>query len=110
MFSIDNTKEYPDRYDLGKFIPYGEKEESYDIFDSKFLYGLRNLPVAGEFTVQTEELAPDLISYEEWGLEIMWWMVLYYKGTITCFDKVRNGVVFPLPSKEDIDTLYFLLG
>ncbi len=108
MFTIDTKLKFNERYDFGKFLKYGDKEESFDIFNSQFLYEFSLLQPAGEYTVTIEENAPDLVSWNLWGSEQMFWLLMYYNG-ISCYQELTPGIKLKFPSYADIEKIYFKL-
>jgi hypothetical protein len=108
MHGIDTTYETPERFDLGKFIRYDEKLQSYDVFDSKLLRTLQDHPPKGEFVIQAEEYAPDAVTYEIYGSEHYWWTLLWYNN-LDCIDDIITGTRLRHPSLKDLERTYFSL-
>lgn len=109
MFQLVKTPNaYSDRFDLAKFMPYGVQEESYDVLNSQFLYVLKQLKPAGEYVVNVEEAAPDLIAFNLYGDERLWWVIMYYND-LDCFQEVVEGVTIRFPSYPDLENTLFSL-
>ena len=101
------TKNFEDRYDPQKFIPYDEYV--YDISESWFYQRILRLPIKGEYVVHGEESRPELISYNVYGTTSLWHILMAY-NRITDFTEVSVGKVIYYPSIEDIEQIYFSLN
>ena len=45
---------------------------------------------------------PDLISYDMYGTDSYWWMVMKFNGICDPFTELTSGVVLQIPSIEDL--------
>lgn len=104
---IIKKKNFKDRYDPQKFIPY--EENVYDISESWFYDRIMRLPIRGEYVVHGEEERPELISYRIYGTTSMWHILLAY-NRITDFTDVTVGLTIYYPSIEDLEQIYFSLN
>jgi hypothetical protein len=91
-----------ERYDLAKFMPY--KEDTFDVLNSPFLLGLKNLPLWRYYRCESGSKDIDLISYDAYGTLFYGYLIQYYNDTTKeIFDETD---VLKLFSIEDLEDLY----
>ena len=106
MFFIDLTTKYPQRFNMGKFLPY--LNNGHDILQSHLVMRLKSLGMAGKHSVVGSGGHPELVSYDIYGDTQYWWVIMLYNDILDPSDIV-NGMVIRYPSKDQLEELYFSL-
>lgn len=97
------------KYDRGKF--FGTLTTSDGIvaadplsFDfEEFIEFMRNKRVKIRRIQEAEEAAPDLISFQEYGDEQYWWLILLINKIQDPINELTPGTVLAIPSLKDIE-------
>ena len=63
-------------------------------------------PLSQYRVVEQDILAPDLISYKNYGVEDYWWFILFYNGIIDPFTELVAGDLLFVPNIQDLYTFY----
>ena len=108
-FTLDLTKGYKTKFDIGRFVEENDGER--DVFTSRLLNRLYKLPSAGNRTVALDEgKRLDLISYRLYGTTSLWWILAEYNN-ITDFRGVEAGDVMKIPDLSTVeDAITDLIG
>ena len=104
MFYIDNETATTDKYDLAKFMEFGE-DCVFDCLNSYMLYQIPKLPAVGYYTIRREVNRPDLLSYNLYGDTQYWWIILWYNNMVKPQD-LKAGIVIKYPSLSNVEQLY----
>lgn len=104
MFYIDNETNTTDKFDMAKFMEFGD-DGVFDVLSSYMLYAIPQLTTIGYYTLRTEEERPDLLSYSIYGDTQYWWILLWYNHLLKPQD-LKTGMVIKYPSLSSIEQLY----
>jgi len=104
MFYIDNDTVTTDKYDMAKFMEFGE-DGVFDSLSSYMLYQIPMLPIAGYYTLRTEENRPDMLAFNIYGDTQYWWVLMWYNNFLKPQD-LKVGVKIKYPSMSAIEQLY----
>lgn len=94
------------RYDLAKFLEYGD--DSFDPLTSSMLDRIDNLALGGYYTVQGEDGMPWMLSERLYGDSQYWWIIMLYNG-FAGIEDIVNGEDIKYPSINAIQDEYFTL-
>jgi hypothetical protein len=92
------------KYDRSRYIPYNGDIDDYDELSSSFLRKLRNLPASGYITVTEDKKDLDLLAYQIYGVELMWWIIADYNGISDPFSLIA-GQRLLYPSISSLESL-----
>lgn len=106
MFFINLDKEYPTRFDPGKFMKF--EQNSHDTLTSYFRKKISGLPLGGYFHVTAEIGRPDLVCYKIYKKTELWWLLLLY-NELAEPDQITAGMTLNYPTVTSIEDLYFSL-
>jgi len=105
LFFLNLDKEVEERFDLSRFFRF---TDNFDVLTSAFLQQLKGLPVRGQFTVQTEENRPDLVSFGVYGTTQHWAIILFFNDIFE-IEELKTGKVLNIPALDEIEDLLFTL-
>jgi len=101
-FDIESSE----RFVMEKFI---EKNlDFFDVYNSKFLFLIKEIKQFGEFKVTKEERRIDLISYKIYGSTQFWWMLLEYNDIVDQFS-ISNGDKIKFFDLSDLESKYHFI-
>lgn len=106
MFYIDLTKDTVARFDMGKFMEMSDG--ALGILESYMMLEIPKLPFQGLYNVSGEGGMPDLLSYNIYGNEQYWWILMAYNNLIDP-DELVEGMTIKYPSLASLEQLYFQL-
>lgn len=102
-----NPKSYATQYfDHNKVTPL--EENFYDVIPSIFHTLLTELPVAGAFTITSEQYRPDLISWKIYKSVDYQNLLMEYNGLYS-YRHLKAGVVLKYPSLSKMEALFLSL-
>lgn len=104
MYYIDNETSTTEKFDLAKFMEFGN-DGVFDCLNSYMLYEIPRLPVQGTYIIRTEEHRPDMLAYHIYGDTQYWWILLWYNNMLKPQD-IKNGITISYPSLSNINQLY----
>lgn len=104
MFYIDNETQTTDKYDMAKFMSYGN-DGVFDCINSFMLYEIPKLTMVGQYTIKKEENNPPLLSYNIYGDTQYWWILMWYNHLLKPQD-LKNGLIIKYPSLGSLEQLY----
>lgn len=104
-FTIRN---YPssERYDISKFMDFFI--DCYDVVNSPFLIGLKELPVVRYYDVNNGYKDIDSISQDVYNNQFYTYLIMFYNDLTS--EIVSENTVLKLFSLDDLDELYFKLS
>lgn len=104
MFHIDLDTQTSDKYDMAKFLDFGE-DCVFNCLNSYFLYRIPKLPLAGYYVVRKEIGRPDMLSYNLYGDTQYWWILMWYNNMLKPQD-LTSGITIKYPTLSNIEQLY----
>jgi len=107
-FFFSPTYQSESQMDLAQVVPFYQDEEAYDLLGSYFADNVKGLPLAGRFTVSTEEGRMDLIAYRIYRSTDYWWVLMLYNDLLAPFEVVAGQVIL-YPSLSDLQNLFYSL-
>ena len=90
-----------EQYDIAKFLDF--RGDVYDVINSPFLRGLKELPVERYYPVESGNEDLDIISEKVYGIAFLAFHIQFYNGLTT--DYAEEGTVLKLFSLEDLNKL-----
>lgn len=104
MFYIDIDTTTTDRFDLAKFMEFGD-DGVFDPLNSYMLYQIPRLTTIGTYVIRKEAERPDLLSYVIYGDTQYWWVLMWYNA-ITKPQDLVTGLTIKYPSLGQLEQLY----
>lgn len=98
------------KLDIGRIIPFmTDPAGMYDILSSGYCAMIKELPIAGSYTIQKEIYRPDLISYAIY-YDVKYKIPLMLYNDIYTIKECYQGRVICYPSIINLDNLLFSLS
>ena len=90
-----------EQYDIAKFLDF--RGDVYDVINSPFLRGLKELPVERYYPVESGNEDLDIISQKNYGTAFLAFHIQFYNDLEK--DYAEEGTVIKLFSITDLNTL-----
>lgn len=90
-----------EQYDIAKYMDF--RGDVYDVINSPFLRGLKELPVEKYYPVESGNEDLDIISSKIYGTAFLAFHIQFYNGLTT--DYAEEGEVLKLFSLTDLNSL-----
>ena len=102
--SIDN-----DKYDLDRFMKPVDNQKTmyFDVVDSEFLLGLKQISKFGTYRIFDEEGRPDLLSERIYGPgRIQYWWIIMLFNNFRLPGDIKRGMIVKFPTVTDLENIY----
>lgn len=100
MFKVRNYAS-EEQYDIAKYLDF--RGDVYDVINSPFLRGLKELPVERYYPVESGNEDLDVISDKNYGTAFLAFHIQFYNGMTK--DYAEEGEVLKLFNLDDLNTL-----
>jgi len=94
------------RFVMEKFIE--EDFNFFDVYNSKFLFLIKELKQFGEYKITMDSARIDLISYNIYGTTQFWWMLLEFNDIADQFS-IKRGQIIKFFDLSDLESKYHFI-